>query len=323
MDLDNLIKKYNLKFSINLNLLKELQNVNFQQSNFYKIQFKKTSINNQFLKDNRLINNYLYEKIRKDLTIKNSYNFGKRRINIFSEKKLPIIYIKKIDRILNFFDGAIGRPKTYYIDIYLLDVPKKLNTQFPDLNRNVVNSGSNLIEKRKVVIFRKEEWEKVLVHELIHYLNWHIYTIRKSLMYAFEDINTSSNISPNEGYTEFFALILYYFIKNKDIDYHLTRELAWGFVQSAKVLKYKNFNNYQELFSGEEYSQDSFLLGYFILKTYFLFKNRYQKCIKLGENNDSECFKNINLRDSKFSSIINYCMKNLNESDKSFKMSLT
>lgn len=321
MNLNYLINKYKLNFSINSKLLKELEAVKFDQTNFYKYHSKKIIINNHYLEDD--IGDYLYQKIRNNLKIRNSYTYGKRRINIFSEHKLPINYIKKIDRILNFFDGAIGRPKTYLIDIYLLDEPKKISSRFPNLNKDVVNGGSNLIEKRKVVIYRKEEWEKVLVHELIHYLNWHIYTILKSLLYAFKDINSDSYISPNEGYTEFFALILYYFIKNKDINECMTRELAWGFVQSAKFLKYKNLDNYQDLFSGKRYTQDSFLLGYFVLKTYFLFKKRYQKCIKLGENDDVDCFKDINLRDKKFSAIINYCLENLNERDKSFKMSLT
>jgi hypothetical protein len=152
----------------------------------------------------------------------------------------------------------------------------------------------------------------------------HIYTIQKKLLYAFKDINTNSVIKPNEAYTEFLALIFYYFIFNKEeINKKLTSELAWGFIQSAKILKYKNFDNYQQLFNGKKYEQDCSLLSYYILKTYFLFKSSYQKCIKLGPNDDIECFKLINLQDSKFTSIINYCIKNLDVNDKSFKMSLT
>ena len=146
------------------------------------------------------------------------------------------------------------------------------------------------------------------------------------MLYIYKNINTKSNLSPNEGYTEFLALILYYKIfKPRRIEHYLTREIAWGFIQSAKILRLKGFKKYGELFDGEkEYSQDTALLSYFLLKTYFLFYNKYQKCIKLVPgNNNVKCFKDINLRQKNFGKIINFCIKNYDPEDMSMKFSLT
>ena len=298
----DVINKYNLEFKLDKKLSEKLNELNLGKENKYKIKKYKD----------------------KEFPFINLYRSGKRKIIIHSYEKINISYIKKIDKILNFFDEVFGREKVFLIKIYLNNNPKLITKDLPYPCRKNINSATNLTGTRWLVIFRKEEWSKILVHELIHYFNLHIYSIKKDLLYAFKNINTNSIINPNEGYTEFSALIFYYFIFNKEnIDEKLTKELEWGFIQSAKILKYKGYNSYQELFSGKEYTQDTSLLSYYILKTYFLFKRSYQKCIKLEVVEDRDCFKNINLEENRFSSIMNYYIKNLDLDDKSLKMSLT
>lgn len=321
MLLKEIIEKYNINFKVNKDLEKALKSVKIQdKANYYKSETTPYTIDNPKLE--QFISNDLYQKIVKNLKFKNYYTWHKRKFTIYSKGKINISYIKKLDRICNFFDSAIGKEKTYKIDLYISGEKKSLCEKYPVPNKDNINSGANIIERGKIVIYREEEWEKIVVHELIHYVNWHIFTIREHMLYPFKDINTSSRISPNEGYTEYFALILYYYIKGHNLNASLTMETAWGFIQSAKILKYKGFETYNSLYSGKMYSQDSFLLSYFILKTYFLYNNRYQKCLKLSENDDYKCFLDINLQSKKFSEIMEYCIENLDLNDKCLKMSL-
>ena len=217
--------------------------------------------------------------------------------------------------------------KLFLMDLDFRDKNSKvLSEKHPVACKENINSASNYgLRKHYLYIYRHEEWTKILIHELIHYFNLHIYLFQKDLLYAFKDINTKSNISPNEAYTEFLALIFYYFIFHpKEIDERLTKELAWGFIQSAKVLKSKNIDKYQQLFT-IEYKQNTALLSYYLLKTYFLFKENNQRAIILyyRDKNEDNYYQDINLKDKKFSEIINYCLENLNMNDKSLKMSLT
>lgn len=305
--IEELIKKYKLNFKINTQLLNNLNNLNFR------------NIKNKYHKKVIKINDGYLTK----------YNINRRIINIYTEEKLNTdYYINKIDKICNFYDSIFhkeNKKKLFLMDLYFKDKnPKLLTEKHPEACKENINSASNLIKKNYIVIYRHEEWSKILIHELIHYFNLHIYKFQKDLLYAFKDINTQSKISPNEGYTEFLSLIFYYFIFHKEeINKRLTCELSWGFIQTAKVLKSKNINKYEELFT-KEYKQNSSVLSYYLLKTYFLYNKRFQKTIILyyRDENENNYFQDINLKDKKFSTIINYCLKNLNENDKSLKMSL-
>lgn len=343
--IEELIKKFNLSFIKDDNFYKELDDLDFNKKDIKKnytcINIKINDLNTKLELKEKL--NYLAY-----------YNYQTRKIYFYSKNKITNdFYINTVDKILNFYDAIFKKENVYLIEIYLDNNPKLLKENNIVSYNNIIG-GSNILKKKFIVIFREEEWSKVLIHELIHYTNLHIFIFQKELLYAFKNINTNSIIKPNEGYTEFLALIFYYYIynniknnnnnniinnnndnniinnnninNNNDKDM-LTKEMAWGFIQCAKILKNRNFNSYQELFSGKEYSQDTSILSYYFLKTYFLYNSKYQKCIKLDYmdkyKDNYKCFKDINLQDDKFTEIINYCINNLDLNDKSLKMSLT
>jgi hypothetical protein len=312
--IDDLISKYNLSFTVSNSLKKKLSEIEFiDHGNEYKLDIRKNFKVNSKFKDRKNYFNYLY-----------IYTYKKRTIEIFSKNKHPKNLINEIDKIINFFDSIVKYNLRIHIQFYMFRDQKK---GLPV--RANITSGSTVLDPGKILIFKVSEWRKVLIHEAIHYYNMHIYTLNKDLLYIYQSIITDSKLSPNEGYTEFFALILYYHLYHPlQIKEHLTKELAFGFLQTAKILKLKNFNNYEELICAEkEYSQDCFVLSYFLLKTYFLYKTRYQNCIKMGWDNDNvKCFEDINLNEKKFASIINYCMQEYNpvkDRVKSINFSLT
>ena len=318
--IEEIITKYKLQFTLQKNLYQRLEAIDFNKHQDYKKLVQK--VNNI---EDKAYNLYKVT-LKNKLLYQTSYRNKDRNINLYTKKPLKNDnYITVIDRILNFFNNMPDSRRLILIDIFLDDNPKILKNNQP-LDRNVINGASVIKRKKWLVIFKKSEWIKTLIHELIHYHNYHIYNFKSDLFYVYQDIKTSSNLSFNEAYTEFFALIIYYFLfYKKDIDKLITRELAWGFIQSAKLLKYKDFSSYQELFNEKEYQQDGFFLSYYIGKTYLLYKKYYQNCICLGINDKLECFfeKKIDLQDKKFTAIINYCLKNLDPKDKNFNFSLT
>merc|ERR1712224_433802 len=146
-----------------------------------------------------------------------------------------------------------------------------------------INTGSTY-PGISITLWRKEELCKVLIHELIHYLHLDIYSSQDNLKFIYNDINLDGSITnPNEAYTEYVAIVLYIYWIYKTTECKLTLkkfmekrlliELGWSFYQIAKILKFfKCYNSYEDLFKkGCKFKQQTNVLSYFILKTYFLY----------------------------------------------------
>ena len=148
----------------------------------------------------------------------------------------------------------------------------------------------------------------------MHYLFLDIFKYQDNIKYLYNKINISSNIcNPNEAYTEYVAIILYiYFIyKTNTVNMpiksfmkkRLLIELGWSFYQISKILNYfKCYKSYEDLFTKNcEFNQDTNVLSYYILKTYFLFYSNkfYGLYILDNQKTRFNCIKEINLYDKK------------------------
>ena len=157
-----------------------------------------------------------------------------------------------------------------------------------------VNSGCTIRDMSsypigRVIIWREEECDKVLVHELIHALELDFFQYAKNIdkeIFNHFDIVTKNNINIFETYTETWAVIISTTIysllcgkgTSKEIKELLILETAYSFAQIAKILvlyDYKCFSNC-ELFCPKGFSQKtrknkfkqgSSILAYYIFKT--------------------------------------------------------
>jgi hypothetical protein len=315
------VKKYNIKFKLLPELYSKLKSIKISE---YEEYSKKTSeiIEEDHLYLKSYINRDLYNYGVEQLKYKTVYLRGNRQITFYNSiKELDDSYIKKVDVILNMYDSILQKEKYYSIDIFLIKKDKHIEDK--SVNRHNLNSGSVKIKKYVLSVFREEEWEKVIIHELIHYTYIHIFNIKKKLQYVFKDIKIQGfETNPNEAYTEFFTNILVcvynYYYKNveislkKYIETRLTIELGWHFTQIVKILSVKGMNNYNELFT-KTFEQDSNILSYFLLKTYFLYTIKYQKCIKFSTKHNPLCFNGIDLKDTEFIQILNNLFKEINK----------
>jgi len=72
-----------------------------------------------------------------------------------------------VDMILRWLGAATG----FKIYLWYRDDPRQLRVnQWP--TKTQVNGGWTTVGTPNIVIYRKEEWERVLIHELIHAMHW-------------------------------------------------------------------------------------------------------------------------------------------------------
>jgi len=164
------------------------------------------------------------------------------KTNIIKYNNKPQIYINSNNKVsnkkLNELVGIIIKVKKLlknnkpvYINLFLTDEKKRLDFNKNEIGPNEVNSGSSIYnlydnENGKIFIWRKEELNKVLIHELLH---------------AFRlDMNSTNRLS--EGHIEAIAVLLKTLIENKNYMKKLNDELQHFKKQMNKIMYYINKN---------------------------------------------------------------------------------
>ncbi len=287
---------------------------NFIDQKFYGKYLISKFISSRVVRD--IINN-LFHKI--------AYKSKNREIILFSKYKLDDSFINKIDSILNFYDKMTCKKNKYILHIFLSKEKKVFNFSNDSLDPDNINSGLTL-PGSYICLFRKEEVVKVLFHELVHYLHLDMSLYQNKFKKLYSNINLKASIvNPNEAYTELLALLFmsmwrYYFNNynkyydvNTFISRKLTIELGWSYLQISKILNFfKCYKKYDDLFTSKcEFRQNSNVLSYYILKTYFLQNiNEILKFLninnlKINSDISDEILNKTNLTDEKFKDSVN------------------
>ena len=311
INFDNIIKnKYNSS-------LENILNKNYDIKEFINYDFYGNNINSPF------ISSRILRSIINNLNTKTIYEFGKRKIIIFSKGDIENKFINTINSIFNFFDILTNKENYYYLEFFLTSKKKFINFNLDSLDPDNINSGATL-PGSFIYIFRKEEFVKVLFHELVHYLHLDMVRYQDKFKDLYRKINLKASIiNPNEAYTELVALLLMTVWKYYENEYNinlsdfinkkLTIELGWSYYQISKILKFfKCYNRYEQLFSNNcEFRQNSNVLSYFILKTYFLqniniILSKFNiNDLKMNKKKSDFIFNNTNLLDTTFTHNIN------------------
>jgi hypothetical protein len=175
--------------------------------------------------------------------------------------------------------NPIHKIKFYYFDTPLLKLINNDNNNNYLCSENV-NSGSS-ISGIQLMIWRREELNKVLIHELIHYLDLDIKDENK-----LDDI-IKHNIGKidypiliNETITEIHAQFLHsIFITSKlNNDYFnnfktiYQYELIFSWYQFSKIMNYFNIKKFSEYYLINNFNQSSNVFSYYILKCILSFE---------------------------------------------------
>jgi hypothetical protein len=196
-------------------------------------------------------------------------------LNSIIEKMIHIIYIMK------FIGKKINNNAKPNITILLGTQKKQINNYDIILSPININSGSSVGEIN-VMIWRKEEILKVMIHELIHFFNIDFYVYDEGYKELNEYLCNKYNVEhidcPNESYTECLAVLInscftsYY--TNISIKQILLYEILFTFFQISKILNFYNIKSFGELeleSENKKIIQTTSVFSYFIVKGSLLF----------------------------------------------------
>lgn len=218
--------------------------------------------NSVFSELNRLNKNYLYK--------------WESIVNNDSKPSMNYIYVKT-DKIINNISNQIKllvyiieylKHKNQYVNkqvtIYL--VLTNLKKYFPENNQNmgVKNANTGYTDSKIIYIWRKEEVDKVILHEICHYLN-----MDKREQYVDSIINIQGPHSYFEALTDFFG-VLYHLIFisimiEKSVKSLLEIELGFIKNQAMYLNEYLKLGNWKDC-PINSIKQTTPAFSYYILK---------------------------------------------------------
>jgi hypothetical protein len=200
---------------------------------------------------------------------------------------------------------------TLVVYLYFTSLEKKLpssNIQILDeLNVNTAFT-TTCPKDSEIVIYRKEEWFKVLIHESFHNFGLDFSDMNNTEVNTcvLELFKVNSDVNLYESYTEIWAEIMnalfcsFYSLKVKtDLDSFLSNfeffinfERSYSFFQLVKTLNFMGLT-YKDLISNTEhsislrenlYKEKTNVLSYYVIKTVLI--NNYQNFLYWCTNNN-------------------------------------
>lgn len=192
------------------------------------------------------------------------------------------------------------------VNLYLTN-PKKIlpNSPVEILDKININTGATYRckENSNIVVYRKEEWFKVLIHESMHYLGLDFNSENNPMLYDIFPLNGQTTMDLGEVYSETWARILnIYFtsfkITNSYLDFNklssdlLYIERIFSCFQCVKVLKFMGLeydniikkNDPVSISKRRLYKEKTNVFSYYIL-TAILMNNPYNFVFWCYKNN--------------------------------------
>ena len=265
---------------------------------------------------------HIDEHSSSEVTYSFAYLERKYQVHFITQEKSKDIDLRIYDRyidsilmwlfILNKY-ASKQCSETLILYIYLTSLDKRL----PESNSMVLNAGNVNTAftwccpvNSEIVIFRKEEWFKVFIHESFHSfgLDFSSMDISESTKYILNIFKVKSDVNLFEAYTEIWAELInimfcsFFSLRNKTnyteflntFEDLINYERSYSFFQLAKVLHFIGLE-YRDLYSSSDkarvlremlYKEDTNVLSYYIIKCVLL--NNYQSFISwCDKNNDS------------------------------------
>lgn len=262
----------------------------------------KVQMPNQFQEDS--FPAIIFKKIHETTETQLFFNFaiGERTYNVCisdeSKKVCCVDYKNQIELIiswlliLNKYTRNNICAKNVSIFIFMTNIPKSI----PEKESNIVldwehiNTGFtwSCKENTEIIIYRKEEWFKTLIHETFHAYGLDFSQTYKSNMAVSNLFGIGCEIVLFESYVEFWAeiinslLFLYYDKKTSvnafvdEVEKILNLERTHSIIQMCKILGYNKIS-YSDMISGNKteeyknmllrYKEKTNVFAYFVIKT--------------------------------------------------------
>lgn len=242
-------------------------------------------------------------------------------------------YVKNILILLHtlnhFSSKSCLKSKEFHIYLYMTPFKKLIPEDDHPINANSVNTGVNTKDvvcsstshehTNEIIIYREEDWFKVLIHESIHSFRLDFPHSGKELLLLFR---VKSEVNLFESYTEFWAEIINMMFcaiemdKTNNFDkvieimnLMIRVEKQFTLFQAVKILNHMDLT-YETMIKGDcqSYKEESNVLAYFILKMCLM--HHYNAFIGSCKAN---CHNIINFDESKLHILVDFiksCYKN-------------
>lgn len=299
-----------------------------QRGTYYTVTSKKILTATQISKPQHFNSNSFPEIIRKhidELTMSElTYNFSLygRTIKVHfivehDNVELHLeTYNKHVDSIIMWLYilnqyASKHCANSLVIYLYFTSLEKKLpNSNIFILDEIHVNTAftTTCPKDSEIVVFRKEEWFKVFIHETFHNFALDFSDMNNNQPHKciLDIFKVNSNVNLYEAYTEFWAEIMntlfcsFFSLKNKnDINVFLSNaeffinfERTFSFFQLVKTLNFMGLT-YKDLYLETErsrllrenlYKEKTHVLSYYIIKTVLI--NNYQGFLSWCKTNN-------------------------------------
>jgi len=254
---------------------------------------------------------FLPDEIKKDMeTYPNLLKIRMDNLDCFIYGKKDNQQIKQIKKTLkslaiinNFLRiETKNLDKTITLIIYLTPFKKEFEREI----LKPININSGVTEgMNKILIFREEEWTKVMIHELIHAYGFDNYQFTKNPLIIGDDIL-------DEAITEFYAVLLHskWISVISEIDYRsiLRYEIAFSILQSLKLLNFLQIKTKEDFITlkDKKIRMDTSAFSYFIIKTEFLLNYKKYKKDLDKKIFPKDLLEENNLKDFKILKYIKY-----------------
>jgi len=300
-----------------LNAYKYLKTLK-QKGQYYTVTSKKVLTATQISRPQNFNSNSFPEIVRKhidELTMSElTYNFSLYGRNIkvhfiVEDDNVELqleTYNKHVDMIimwLHILNQYASKQcvNSLVIYLYFTSLEKKIpNSNIFILDEVNVNTAftTTCPKDSEIVVFRKEEWFKVFIHETFHNfaLDFSDMNNNEPHKCILDIFKVNSNVNLYEAYTEFWAEIMnalfcsFFSLKNKNdindflsnAEFFINFERTFSFFQLVKTLDFMGLT-YKDLYSETErsrllrenlYKEKTNVLSYYIIKTVLI--NNYQ-----------------------------------------------
>jgi hypothetical protein len=331
-NLKNIGVTQNIIFKLYNDILKSYKFLNnlkkIYPNTFYTLNISKINNINQIPKPKNFNSNSFPKEVIKHIDSSSMFEII-YKFTLFNRdiKLIFIVEDKNIEKKISAFDRYVDNIVMW---LYILNeyastkCSKKIIVYFyfTLLTKNLPNSNVDILDQNnintaftttcpidsEIVIFRKEEWFKVFLHESFH--NFALDFSDMNNDYCHELIlnlfPVQSEVNLYEAYTEFWAEIInalfcsFYSIKDKNnfIDFvaysntYINLERSYSLFQLVKVLEFMGLT-YKDLYSKTNkskllrnnlYKENTNVLSYYVIKSILLYN--YQSFLVWCNNNN-------------------------------------
>ena len=184
--------------------------------------------------------------------------------------------LHKVNAIANECNAILqwlGVPKGFTTYLWWIDRPRFLEKdEWP--SRKTVNGGWTVPGMNTIYVYRREEWQRVLIHETIHALQWDWPMPTKPLpCWGFDNEDT---VYPHlfEAWTELYAEWLYCGWFNQS----WVEQRKWQDMQALQILARETIQH--------NWSEDTNIFSYYVLKACLAPHIEFLWAFRNGQNDE-------------------------------------